>query len=246
MTVHNLKEPYVIYEGPPPPWLTASEPADAGQDEAASREADAERGAGSVFGIGLLVAGALAAGIAIGIWFAPSLRPADTVASLEPTAPLVTRLTEAPTPAPIEIPPVAAKPAPPEQLAVRTVPARSISKAPPKPRVAPPPKPKPIKTASTAKSASRSTRAADGCKTSGSRAQMTICADASIAAADQDMRRAYQRALRSGASAAALRAQQDDWLALREEAARRSPSDLAAAYEERIADLNAIADEPPH
>ena len=75
---------------------------------------------------------------------------------------------------------------------------------------------------------------------------MTICADASIAAADQDMRKAYQRALRSGAPAAALRAQQDDWLALREDAARRSPSDLAAAYEERIADLNAIADEPPH
>ena len=85
-----------------------------------------------------------------------------------------------------------------------------------------------------------------GCKPGASRLQVTLCADATLAAADQDMKRAYQRALKSGAPVKILRAQQDDWQAASETAAARSPGDLASAYRQRIDDLNALADDPPH
>jgi hypothetical protein len=39
-----------------------------------------------------------------------------------------------------------------------------------------------------------------------------------------------------------LRAEQDDWLSIREQAARRSPEAVASIYRQRIGELNAIAE----
>jgi uncharacterized protein YecT (DUF1311 family) len=242
MTVHDAKQPYMIYEGPPPKRPVAPEPVAA--ETVGADEAEAERAPGSRFGVGLLVAGTLAAGIAIGVWLAPSLRPTDAIAPAEPTAPFalsVARPAEAPPPAAIETSPVAAEALPDERPRPHTVSAPSRSKPAPA-RVAPPQR---VKTAAR-NTATRSPATVGGCKAGGSRALVTLCADPAIAAADNEMRGAFQRALKSGAPATALRAEQDDWLAVREDAARRSPGDLANAYQQRIEELNAIADEPPH
>lgn len=85
-------------------------------------------------------------------------------------------------------------------------------------------------------------QASFNCATARPGAEQMVCADASLAAADREMAQAYRRALRAGASAEDLRLEQRDWIALREDAARRSPQALAAIYFQRIDDLNAIAD----
>ncbi|WP_436059672.1 MULTISPECIES: lysozyme inhibitor LprI family protein [unclassified Phenylobacterium] len=79
------------------------------------------------------------------------------------------------------------------------------------------------------------------CRNAASLAEEMVCTDAVLAAADRHMARAYRRAERSGAPVEALREDQDDWLAYREEAALRSPRDVAAAYDRRIGELEAIA-----
>lgn len=79
------------------------------------------------------------------------------------------------------------------------------------------------------------------CRDAGSLAEEMVCTDAVLAAADRHMARAYRRAERSGAPIEALREDQDQWLAYREEAALRSPRAVAAAYDRRIGELEAIA-----
>lgn len=81
------------------------------------------------------------------------------------------------------------------------------------------------------------------CRDAGSLAEELVCADAVLSAVDRQMSRAYDRALRSGAPREALQAEQQDWLASREDAALRSPRALARLYDQRIDELNAIADE---
>jgi len=101
----------------------------------------------------------------------------------------------------------------------------------PPPRVAeltPPPQP-----------ASAAPDAAD-C-TAGGLADQMVCADQSLADADREMNLAYRRALRAGISPAALRADQRDWLGIREEAAHHSRWALAEVYRQRIDELNAAA-----
>jgi uncharacterized protein len=71
-----------------------------------------------------------------------------------------------------------------------------------------------------------------------------VCSDPALAAADRHLARAYQRALRFGVPYDLLRAQQEDWLAVREEAARRSPRAVAGLYDQRIEQLNAMARGP--
>lgn len=77
------------------------------------------------------------------------------------------------------------------------------------------------------------------------RAAQMVCADPQLADADRELNRAYRRAMRSGASPDQLRAEQRDWLAIREDAARRSPRAVASVYEQRIEELNQIADDGP-
>jgi uncharacterized protein YecT (DUF1311 family) len=80
----------------------------------------------------------------------------------------------------------------------------------------------------------------------GSAAQQMVCGDPDLAQADRRMARAYRRALQSGASPGELRDEQQDWLDIREEAARRSPEAVASIYQQRIDELNALADEDPN
>jgi len=72
-----------------------------------------------------------------------------------------------------------------------------------------------------------------------------VCADPALASADRQMARAYQRALRAGAAPGELRQEQRDWMAIREDAARQSPRALAQIYDQRIQELNQIADRAP-
>lgn len=89
--------------------------------------------------------------------------------------------------------------------------------------------------------------AADGpCGAGASRAAQMVCSDPDLSAADRALNRAYRRALRSGAMPPGqLRAEQQDWLSIREDAARRSPRALAGLYDQRIDELNALADDGP-
>jgi uncharacterized protein YecT (DUF1311 family) len=87
--------------------------------------------------------------------------------------------------------------------------------------------------------------AADGCQAIHDRAAQMVCADPELSAADRELNQAYRRALRSGAAPEQLQQDQRDWLAIREDAARRSPRAVASIYEQRIDELNEIADEGP-
>jgi uncharacterized protein len=68
-----------------------------------------------------------------------------------------------------------------------------------------------------------------------------VCADPELAAADRRLNRAYERAIQAGVPRRYLRAEQDDWLSIREQAARRSPRAVANIYDQRIAELNDMA-----
>jgi uncharacterized protein len=83
------------------------------------------------------------------------------------------------------------------------------------------------------------------CANAGGRAAQMVCADPGLADADRALNRAYRRALRSGVPTDQLRDEQRDWLAIREEAARRSPRAVARIYEQRIDELNQIAEDGP-
>ncbi|WP_374534206.1 hypothetical protein, partial [Phenylobacterium sp.] len=80
------------------------------------------------------------------------------------------------------------------------------------------------------------------CAAPRSLADEMTCADPALAAADRQMARAFRRAVRAGAPYGELRAEQNDFMAMREDAALRSPRALARLYDQRIDDLNAIAD----
>jgi len=239
MTVHNIKRPYMIYEGPRPRRPAPVEPvvehvAVLGGD--ARSETSRSPSRDKAFAVILMVAVALAAGVGIGFWLSPTLRPAEAILPAEPPAPAVGSLTR-----PAETPPLPAVVATAPPAAVEAVAAPAKAKA----------APRKADRARAPKVLARNDttvapRALGGCRPDGSRAEVTICADPSIAAVDKDMQSAFQRALRSGAPAKALRAEQRAWLVVREQAARRSPSDLASAYRARVNELNAIADDPPH
>lgn len=83
------------------------------------------------------------------------------------------------------------------------------------------------------------------CAAAASRAAQMVCGDPDLVAADRELNQAYRRALRSGAAPEQLRQDQRDWLAIREDAALRSPEALASAYDQRIDELNQIAEDGP-
>lgn len=84
-------------------------------------------------------------------------------------------------------------------------------------------------------------RAGD-CAAAGGPAEQLICQDPDLAATDRALSRAYRRALFAGADPRALRADQRDFMAIREDAASRSPRALASVMAQRIDELDAIAD----
>lgn len=79
------------------------------------------------------------------------------------------------------------------------------------------------------------------CRWAVSLAEEMVCGDPRLAAADRRLAEAYQRALAAGVPGRWLRAEQDDWLRIREQAARRSPAAVADVYEQRTAELNDMA-----
>lgn len=82
------------------------------------------------------------------------------------------------------------------------------------------------------------------CSAAGSIAEQLVCEDPALTRADQRMHQAYARALRSGAMPRRdLRDEQLDWLAARDDAARRSPFEVRSLYEQRIDELNALAED---
>ena len=230
MGVHD--QPHMVYEGSRPRRLAT--PATLAQN-AGPRSgpvlADREQmRADAKLAVALSIVGALGLGMGLGVWMTPML--GDNNPFLAPraeTAPLAMSLTVplATVPAALDVAPAAAEMAPAERR--------------PRTKAADPPRKLKVATARTEDPA----RTAGGCSPDGSRTKVTLCADPAIAAADQDMESAFQRALRSGAPVKALRADQQAWLVLREEAARRSPADLAEAYDQRVSQLNALADDPP-
>jgi uncharacterized protein YecT (DUF1311 family) len=123
-------------------------------------------------------------------------------------------------------PRLAVAPAPPHLVQVET----PAPLAPP--RLAPPPH----------VAVPASDGACDGART---RAAQMVCADPDLSAADRELNRAYRRAMRAGVPQEQLRQEQRDWLAIREDAARRSPRAVASVYDQRIDELNQIADDGP-
>jgi len=91
----------------------------------------------------------------------------------------------------------------------------------------------------------RQARAGADCAGAGGLAEQMVCSDPDLAAVDREMSRAYRRALRAGISPDALRADQRDWLGVREEAARHSRRALAQVYRQRIDELNSAVEDAP-
>ncbi len=241
MSVHDIKRPYMVYEGPRP--RNAATPASVAPNAGARLgevEADREKMRDDAkLAIVLSIVGALGLGMGIGVWMTPML--GDNNPFLAPPAQAAPLAMTATLPASTTTPILAAPDAAPAVEASQEPVASETVAAPAEARRADPPRK--IKVAARTDAP---VRTAGGCSPNGSRAAVTLCTDPAIAAADQDMERAFQRALRSGAPAKTLRAEQQAWLSVREDAAGRSPADLADVYEQRVAELNAIADDPPH
>jgi len=184
---------------------------------------------------------AVALGLGLGLWARPELGGADKQAAAERSAPAMPiELDHAP-PQPVQangklevLPPdlaAAGRAAGTDSPALAGgEPVTSLAPPPPLP-----PDEAPARTPAP--------RTADACAGAAGEAERLVCGDPELAAADQELNRAYRRALRAGVDPRALRADQRDWLGIREEAARHSPRALAQVYEQRIEELNAAAEE---
>jgi len=229
MTTHDFDQPYMIYEGEPPQHLLRK-PAQAEQQSAD------EGLEGFDWSSLLIIAVVLAFGIVIGVCATLALRPPAPPQPVAPTPaasaqPQDDAFASVRGPKAIGQPPAATLPreraAPALGAHATTAPRTSVSSR-------------------KARDAAGA-RSAGPCEAAPTRADRAICANAALAAADREMRRAYQRALDAGAPPMPLRASQEDWLIASEVAADRSTLDLAASYARRIAELNALArPEPPH
>jgi hypothetical protein len=105
MSVRDNKQPYMVYEGPlprrharPEPLVTETAPSDDDRVDTRSR--------GHGLGVALVVVGALAMGVAIGLWAAPNLRGTEAAPAPEqaPLALSLTQPTEAPLREAIDVP----------------------------------------------------------------------------------------------------------------------------------------------
>ena len=206
------------------------------------------------------VAAALAAGVLVGVLarpHAPAPRPQlDEAASSRRAVPVeVAAVQPAPLPAastPLEVlsPDVARSaararalppppPALPEPRAGQAVEAASAFA--PAPRAAAQPPPVVVPQPAPMTQGQAPDRACDGARPG---AELMVCEYPRLGRLDQRMSAAYARAVQSGAPYRQLRAEQDDWLAIREDAARHSPEAVASVYRQRIRELEDIADGP--
>jgi uncharacterized protein YecT (DUF1311 family) len=160
--------------------------------------------------------------------------PQDLARAAEAARPVV--------PAPVARPPVAR---PPVQVAraPQGSPASAVVRAPPaQVAVIDPPRAIPTRPA-PARIAEQDVSPGFNCRYARSRSEQMVCGDSELATLDRRLNRAFSRAVGSGVPYRELRADQDDWLSIREQAARRSPEAVASIYRQRIRELNAIAED---
>jgi hypothetical protein len=79
------------------------------------------------------------------------------------------------------------------------------------------------------------------CRRPDSQSERLVCGDAELAGLNGGMTRAFDAAVKAGVPLKSLRQDQDDWLRVREDAARHEPQRVAGMYRERIAELKDIA-----
>jgi len=210
-----------------------------------------------------LMIGGVAAALVLGVGFGLLMRPeligskppasvapatppaaADLPASASPSAPMVIQHAEAPAPEPIPRAPGKLQTLPPEMAAAAKAEPRAPAVA-----ITPAPQPAAITPPAPAETADQRPapryRASFDCGTARPGAEEMVCSDAALAAADRQMAGAYRRALGSGVDPNDLRQEQRDWVAIREDAARHSRHALADVYDQRIGELNEIADSAP-
>ena len=84
-----------------------------------------------------------------------------------------------------------------------------------------------------------------GCDNLRSYAAQLVCDDPQLSAADRRLWRAYTSAIRSGAPEHELRADQEEWLRAREDAARYSRRAVMNVYRQRIDELEVAARDAP-
>lgn len=82
---------------------------------------------------------------------------------------------------------------------------------------------------------------AAACRDASSLAAQMTCIDPTLGEAERRMATAYDAVLAAGVSPPALGRSQARWLAARDEAARSSPEDLLAAYQQRESQLRGFA-----
>ena len=149
----------------------------------------------------------------------------------------------APSAAPATAPPVqvpdAPRPADPIGERLAALAQTLVAPAPTaRPQPAPTPQPAPVQASEPAPPPAQArVQPAFDCSAARSAAQQMVCGDPELAAADQRMNRAYRAALAAGAPEDQLRSEQQDWLGIREDAARHSRNAVASIYEQRIDEL---------
>ena len=233
MTERDLDQPRMIYTGTLPAHFA---PADDALDDDVLEPA--EDTPGSIAPVAIVAAAALAIGVAIGVFIPPLFHGRSSpVSAAQPPAALAAPaapVAAAQVPAPEAAPALASASATPKPVAGK--PAKSA-----RPRVA-----VALLSPGRAPRAARKAKDADLCPFKGSRADQVTCSNPEIAVAAREMEAAYWRAVGAKAPAEALRSNEVEWRLAREQAASRSPADLAKAYRVRTAQLEFMADEPPH
>lgn len=206
------------------------------------------------------VAGAVALGLLFGVVARPDFGGGGDDAPRAPMQP-VTRTAEdaVATPVPVEVAEAAPTraPTPPPGAAgkldvlppgtSRAATAPAIPQIAPEPRPAPvieTPAPEPREISPAPPRVAEAPPAAQpsfSCRYASTRSERMICEDPELARLDRRLDSAFQRAVASGVPYRELRAEQDDWLAIREDAARRSPEAVESIYRQRIAELEDLA-----
>lgn len=190
------------------------------------------------------IAGALTLGLLFGLWARPELIGSKPTPAVEQASVGQIPLTVSPpatTSDPIPRAPGRLETLPPEMAAAARTQAAPQAAAPaPQSALAAPVEPQ----AAEAPRKEQFPTSFD-CATARPGAEEMVCGDAALAAADRAMGQAYRRAMRSGVDPEDLRQEQRDWVAIREDAALRSREALAQVYDQRIVELNRIADTAP-
>jgi len=166
---------------------------------------------------------------------APPAAAPDAAADV---GPLPVLRPEARTPA---APPPAAAPAPSPRFEAAT-PAPRAAPSPPVARPATPAPTAPAPAQAPAYAQDDGPRPSFDCRYARSRSERMVCSDDRLAAADRRLARAYERAVAAGVPPRELRADQDDWLSIREDAARYGRGAVGNVYEQRIQELEDMAD----